>query len=74
MKFFPSLVADAAITVLLTSAVFAQHDEDKSPQRQYRRRAGRAQKISPAEALELVRKLENYEVQLGLKKKKQEKP
>jgi hypothetical protein len=36
--------------------------------------AGRAQKISPAEALELVRKLENYEVQLGLKKKKQEKP
>jgi hypothetical protein len=36
--------------------------------------ASRAQKISPAEALELVRKLENYEEQLGLKKKKQEKP
>jgi hypothetical protein len=36
--------------------------------------ASRAQKIPPAEALELVRKLENYEVQLGLKKKKQEKP
>ena len=25
MKFFPSLVADAAITVLLSSAVYAQH-------------------------------------------------
>jgi hypothetical protein len=36
--------------------------------------ASRAQKIAPAEALELVRKLENYEERLGVKKKKQEKP
>ena len=35
--------------------------------------ASRAAKIPPAEALELIRKLERYEVQLGLKKKKQEK-
>jgi hypothetical protein len=36
--------------------------------------ASRAQKIPPAEALELIQKLEKYEVQLGLKKRKQEKP
>jgi hypothetical protein len=36
--------------------------------------ASHAQKIPPAEALELIRKLEKYEEQLGLKKKKQEKP
>jgi hypothetical protein len=35
--------------------------------------ASHAQKIPPAEALELIQKLENYEEQLGLKKKKQEK-
>ena len=35
--------------------------------------ASRAQKIPPAEALALIQKLEKYEVQLGLKKKKQEK-
>ena len=36
--------------------------------------ASHAQKIPAAEALELIQKLEKYEVQLGLKKKKQEKP
>ena len=36
--------------------------------------ASHAQKIPGAEALELIQKLENYEMQLGLKKKKQEKP
>jgi hypothetical protein len=36
--------------------------------------ASHAQKIPAAEALELIQKLESYEVQLGLKKKKQEKP
>jgi bifunctional DNA-binding transcriptional regulator/antitoxin component of YhaV-PrlF toxin-antitoxin module len=36
--------------------------------------ASHAQKISTAEALELIQKLEKYEMQLGLKKKKQEKP
>jgi Domain of unknown function (DUF4350) len=35
--------------------------------------ASNAQKIPAAEALELIQKLENYEEQLGLKKKKQEK-
>jgi Domain of unknown function (DUF4350) len=35
--------------------------------------ASHAQKIPPAEALELIQKLEKYEVQLGLKKKRQEK-
>jgi hypothetical protein len=35
--------------------------------------ASHAQKIPAAEALELIQKLENYEEQLGLKKKKQEK-
>ena len=35
--------------------------------------ASHPQKIPPAEALELIQKLENYEEQLGLKKKKQEK-
>lgn len=35
--------------------------------------ASHAQKIPAAEALELMQKLETYEVQLGLKKKKQEK-
>jgi Domain of unknown function (DUF4350) len=35
--------------------------------------ASHAQKIPPAEALELIRKQEKYEEQLGLKKKKQEK-
>jgi hypothetical protein len=35
--------------------------------------ASHAQKIPAAEALELTQKLENYEEQLGLKKKKQEK-
>ena len=35
--------------------------------------ASRAQKIAAAEALELIQKLEKYEVQLGLKKKRQEK-
>jgi hypothetical protein len=36
--------------------------------------ASRAQRIPPAEALELIQKLEKYEMQLGLKKKIQEKP
>jgi hypothetical protein len=36
--------------------------------------ASHAQKISATEALELMQKLEKYEMQLGLKKKKQEKP
>jgi hypothetical protein len=36
--------------------------------------ASHAQKIAAAEALELIQKLEKYEVQLGLKKQKQEKP
>jgi hypothetical protein len=36
--------------------------------------ASHAQRITAAEALDLIHKLEKYEAQLGLKKKKQEKP